>query len=169
MPGFRHTLIGVGPLFDADCAVTFMLEAVIVCDKHGKEVLPGWREAAGPRLWRISLIPGEENLPSIPNDTKQATLAAYSVYDLPRVAALIRYLHAAAGYPVQFTWLKAIGAGNYASWPGLTLANANKYCPSAKATIMGHLVQKCKGVRSTKPNPPPPSATEEPMPQVRSN
>ena len=28
--GFRHTLIGVGPLCDADCTVTFTREAVIV-------------------------------------------------------------------------------------------------------------------------------------------
>ena len=34
---------------------------------------------------------------------------------------------------------------------------------------MGHLVQKRQGVRSTKPNPQPPSSPEDPMPQVRSN
>ena len=57
-------------------------------------------------------MPGAENLPSIPNDAKQATLAAYSVYDLPSVAALIRYFHLAAGHPVRYTCLKAIGDGN---------------------------------------------------------
>ena len=30
MPVFRHTLIGVDPLCDADCTVTFTREAVIV-------------------------------------------------------------------------------------------------------------------------------------------
>ena len=44
--------------------------------------------------------------------SKQATLAAYSAYELPRVAALIRYFNTAAGYPLQSIWLKAIGAGN---------------------------------------------------------
>ena len=48
------------------------------------------------------------------------------------------------------TWLKSIGAGNYSTWPGLTLANATKYFPSATATILGHLVHKRQGVRSTK-------------------
>ena len=86
----------------------------------------------------------------MPNDANMATLTAYSAYDLPSVAALIRYLHAAAGYPVWSTGLRAIGAGNYSPWPGITLANATKYCSSADATIMGHLVQKCQGVRSTK-------------------
>ena len=44
MPGFRHTLIGVGPLCDADCTVTFTSAAVVVRDMHGNPVLTGWRE-----------------------------------------------------------------------------------------------------------------------------
>ena len=54
-------------------------------------------------------------------------------------------------------------------WPGLTLTNATKYRPSSKSTIMRHLVKNHQGVRSTKPNPPPPSSPEELMTQVRSN
>ena len=61
-------------------------------------------------------------------DTQQATLAAYSTYDLPSVEALVRYFHAADGFPVKSTWLKAIKAGNFASWSGLTFKNASKYC-----------------------------------------
>ena len=81
-----------------------------------------------------------------------ATLETYIDYNLPSVAALIRYFHVMTGYPVCSTWLTAIIAGNYSSWPGITLANATKYCPSATATIMGHLVQKRQGVRSTIPS-----------------
>ena len=169
MPGFRYTLVGVGPLCDADCTVTFTRKAIIIRDKQGIEVLTGWREATGSRLWRISLQPGESNLPSMSNDAFVATLASYSAYDLPSVAALIRYIHAAAGYQVRSTWLKSVGSGKYSSWPGITLANATKYCPSADATIMGHLVQKRQGVRSTKPKPPQTISPEEPIPQVRSN
>ena len=97
------------------------------------------------------------------------TLEAYSANDLPSVAALIRYFHAAAGYPVRSTWLTAIIAGNYSSWPGLTLTNTTKYCPSATATIMGNLVQKIQGVRSTKPKLPATSSPDQQLPQVRSN
>ena len=35
IPGFRHTLIGVGPLCDEDCTVTFTREALIVQDIQG--------------------------------------------------------------------------------------------------------------------------------------
>ena len=61
------------------------------------------------------------------HDANMTTLEAYITYDIPSIEALIRYFHAAVGYPVCFTWLKAIGAGNYSTWPGLTLANATKY------------------------------------------
>ena len=105
----------------------------------------------------------------MPNNAKQDTLAAYSADDPPIFMAIIRYFHAAAGYPVRSTWLKYIGAGNYALWPGLTLTNATNYYPSSEATNMVHLVQKHRVEKSTKPKPPQPSATEEPMPHLQSN
>ena len=145
MPGFRHTLIGVGPLCDADCTVIFTPAAVVVRDSRGIPVLTGWHENSVPPLWRIALQPDKEHLPKMPNTAHRTTLEAYSAYDLPSVEALIRYFHAASGYPVRSTWLTAISAGNYLSWPGLTLANATKYCPSDTATIMGHLVHKRQG------------------------
>ena len=82
------------------------------------------------------------------------SLMAYSAYDLPSVEALVRYFHAAAGYPVKNTWLKAIKAGNYSKWPGLTLQNAMKYCPVPVSTLKGHMVQTRQNIRSTKPKPP---------------
>ena len=112
MPGFHHTLIGVGPLCDADCTVTFTHEAVFVQDQQGTPVITGWREASGPQLWRIPLQPGESNIPSMSHDANLTILLEYSAYDLPSVADFIRYLHAAAGYPVRSIWLKAINAGN---------------------------------------------------------
>ena len=112
MPGFCHTLIGVGPLCDVDCTVTFIREGVIVRYQQGTPMLTGWREASGPRLWVISPQPGEANLPNMPHDANLATLSSYSAYELPSVAALIRYFNAASGYPVRSTGLKAISAGN---------------------------------------------------------
>ena len=136
MLGFKHTLIGVGPLYDADCTVTFTRAAVIVRDSQGSPVLTGWREKSVPRLWRTALQPGESNLPHIPHDANRTTIKSYSAYDLPSVKALICYFHAAVGYPVRSTWLKAISVGNYSTWTGLTLANATKYFPSVTATIL---------------------------------
>lgn len=63
----------------------------------------------------------------------------------------MRYFHAAVGFPVRDTWLRAIKTGNFKTWPGLTHANASKYCPSSDATIKGDMTQGRQGMRSTKP------------------
>ena len=97
MTGLLHTLIVVGPLCDADCTVTFTRKAANVPYKQVTSVLTGWSEATGTRIWRIDLQLEDSNLPSMPNNAKQATLVAYSAYDLPSFAALIRYFHTAAG------------------------------------------------------------------------
>ena len=85
----------------------------------------------------------------MPNNSDQTNLRAYSAYDLPSMESLVRYFHAAAGFPVRTTWLQAIKVGNYRTYPGLTLANATSYCPSADETIKWHMVQ------STMRNAPP--------------
>ena len=82
MPGFKHTLIGVVTLCDADCTVTFTRAAVIVRDSQGIPVLTVWQEQSGPRLWRIALQPDETTLPSMPHDANRSTLKAYSAYAL---------------------------------------------------------------------------------------
>jgi hypothetical protein len=72
------------------------------------------------------------------------------MYKLPLTAEIIRYLHASAGFPTKTTWLKAIGAGNYVSWPGLTAKAFNKYFPESDETQQGHMRNVKQGIRSTK-------------------
>ena len=151
MPSFKHTLLGIGKICDADCKVVFTKKAVVFYKAQQQPILSGWRETTGPKLWRIALNPDKENLPSIPETATRSTLQAFSAYDLPNVETLVKYFHAAAGFPVKDTWLKAIKNNNYASWPGLTYENARKYCPSADETLKGHLVQTRQVIRSTKP------------------
>jgi hypothetical protein len=154
MPGFHENLVGIGPICDAKYSVLFTEDAVHILNPTGTVVLTGWRKDTGHRLWRMSLLPDKEcvKLLSGTHNVQRASLAAFSAYDLPSVEALVRYFHAAAGFPVRDTWLKAIKAGNYKSWPGLTLQNATRYCPVPVKTLKGHMVQMRQNVRSTKPN-----------------
>jgi hypothetical protein len=85
-----------------------------------------------------------------PTSSPQAT----SAYKLPRVSILFHLHHAFASNPVPSTWFTAIKAGNYDTFPGLTLPNAMKHCPSSDTTIKGHLKQTRQGLHSTKPKPP---------------
>ena len=69
---------------------------------------------------------------------------------MPILKALVRFLHSAAGFPVKSTWLAAIKAGTYATWPGLTYENAKIYHPTTGETLKGHMTHTRKRVRSTK-------------------
>ena len=75
---------------------------------------------------------------------------AHNVYSLPSISQSIRYLHAAAGFPVQETWIDAIQAGNYITWPGLTAAAVRKHFPDSDETQKGHMKKQRQGVRSTR-------------------
>ena len=146
MPTFTNTLIGVGSICDENFTVVFRKEDVTVMSPEGKPILQGWREKKLPRLWRFALRPNERGEQKY-TTTSHKRPEAHSVYDLPSVEALVRYMHVAAGYPVKSTWLKSIKHGNYNSWPGLTYNNAAKYYPQSVETIKGHMVQSSQGVR----------------------
>ena len=80
--------------------------------------MQAWREKNLPKLWRFTLKPtGQENIDTA---TNLMTTEAHNSYDLPSLEYLVRYMHAAAGFTVKSTWLKAIKKGNFATWPGLT-------------------------------------------------
>ena len=60
-------------------------------------LLRGWREPRGAKLWRFALCPkGHTALPA----ACAAGPVAMNPHDLPSVGALVRYLHACAGFPV---------------------------------------------------------------------
>ena len=110
-------------------------------------ILCGWQEPTGANLWRFSLCPQSHH--SIPKEWLSAP-SACNAHDLPSIGKLVCYLHAAARFPVKFTWLADIHAGNFTSWPGLTLANSAQYCPSSVKSLKGHLTQSRKVIRSKK-------------------
>ena len=121
--------------------------------KDGNVLLHDWREKAGAKLWRFSLRPSGCSKPPA---AMAPVPSALNAHHLPSVAALVKNFHACAGFPVRSTWLaaiKAVKAVNFASWPGLTYANAAKYCPVSVKTLCGHMIQSCQGTHSTKPKP----------------
>ena len=126
MPGFHHNLLGIGEFCDADCKVLFTKTSVTIFDNKGEPVITVWRDKNGPKLRNISLLPNEDDSP-VPNQAKHTTLGVYNTYDLPSVSALVRYFHAASGYPLRSTLMNGIKAVNYASYLGLTYNIAARY------------------------------------------
>ena len=66
----------------------------------------------------------------------------------------VRYLHEAAGFPVQETWIDAIKAGNYTTWPGITLKTVNRHFPELDETQKGYekTMTKCQINESERDN-----------------
>jgi hypothetical protein len=84
-----------------------------------------------------------------------AVAFANNVQRLKTKEQLCDYLHQAAGHPVKKTWLAAIKAGEYATWPGLTYELVSKHLQNTEETAMGHLHKRRQNIRSTKPQPTP--------------
>ena len=101
-------MVGVGPMCDANCTVTFTKYAVKVYGPTGTPIITGCRETGGLHLCHISIMLNPVNILPLTDDNKITTLQASSAYDLPYVEALIRYFHAAAGFPLRDSWLKSI-------------------------------------------------------------
>ncbi len=55
-----------------------------------------------------------------------------------------------AGFPVKVTFLNAVRAGNYATWPGLIIVALHKYFPDSDETQKGHMKCQRQGIHSTK-------------------
>jgi hypothetical protein len=142
------SLLSVGQLVDANCSVTFDRTLVEVLHNN-KRILEGVRNERNG-LWTFDL---QDNNSHSDKDKKTTTNLkseqAYNVYECTNKRDLVRFLHAAAFSPVQDTWLKAIRAGHFATWPGLTEDLARKHLPKEIATVKGHLSQRRKKLRST--------------------
>ena len=81
-------------------------------------LLQGWRQAGG--LWTVPLV--EEAKISLELDVAEQ---ANNVYDLPSSSEVVRFLHAALGFPPKATLLAAIWKGNLVTFPGLSVEDVN--------------------------------------------
>ena len=171
-PGVDETLListvkfaeaGYVTIFDRD-EVNIYDQSDTVITVSRAAILRGWREPGTNDLWRIPLVPVVRNNntdtiivkrpPSeyLPNRPAPAE-AIHNVYELKTQPELIRYLHAAAGFPTKPTWYKAVKNGQFTSWPGLTAPAVAKYFPESEETIKGHARKMRSGLRSTKNKP----------------
>ncbi len=115
-------------------------------------------------LWQLDLNPASPSkAPSPSTNTANSTYeinfvnSANSVYELVKQGDIVKYLHQACGSPVQSTWLKAIEAGYFTTWPGLTTDLVKKHLPKSLARAKGHLRQERQGLRSTQTTTKPSS------------
>jgi hypothetical protein len=133
------TLLSVSQLCQADCQVIFHEKAVTVHYK-GKVVLKG-AMTDGSKLWQMEIPTAIEN---------ERYLAANAAIHFNTAAEIVKFMHAAMGYPTLTTLHKALANGWVQGLPGLTQQTLRNYPPFSGATIKGHMTQIRKNVRSTK-------------------
>ena len=155
----KDTLISVGKFADAGYLTVFDEEEVNIYDGlktkieiNSKPIIKGWRDPE-TGLYRIPLktkienwntdtiLLNKERSKKIQMNIPKASEEINNVYELPSTEKAIRFLHAAAGFPPKVTWLKAIRAGNYDSWPMISIRNVNKYFPESNEMQKGHMRQ----------------------------
>ena len=170
VPGLAmNSLLSTSKLADANYVTVFTKDEVKIFDAaaapfqlEGKVVMQGWR-CPQTKLWRVPL---QEKWNNINTETAllsqevteiimnkrgefDTTEFSNSVYELPNTEQVIAWYHAAAGYPTKATWIKAIDAGFYATWPMLTSKAVRKHFPESEETTKGHMRRVKSGVRST--------------------
>ena len=142
-------LLSIGQFCGDRCYAIFADEYMWIV-KDNIAIIKGKKDYS-TNLWTDDLKnPTDDTIPG-PNPLQFLANAAIAK---ETVGKRMEFLHACAGYPVLSTWCKAIDAGYYTTWPGLTskLVRKHFWAPS-KPTVKGHLDQQRKNLRSTKPKP----------------
>jgi hypothetical protein len=152
VPGVQELLVSVPVLSSNGYTTVFLpgIGGVKIYEKGGVNivaksppVIQGWRDGRG-----LFMVPiADEATISQSIDIHES---ANSIYESPSTKEVVRFLHAALGFPTKATLLTAARHGNLATLPGLTPENISRHFPESEETQKRHMKQKKQGVRSTK-------------------
>ena len=118
-PGVHTSLISVCQMADEGCVTVFNENECNIYDGKKvkiviseKSVLKGYR-CKNSGLWRIPLKNTilNENMDTIIIDRPNQGELISHIFELPSTENTIKYMHAAAGFPVKETWIRAVRAG----------------------------------------------------------
>jgi hypothetical protein len=163
-PTMQGPLIGCGKLATNGCGIWFDNEKGSVVSGATKTKIKVIIATAGNDLllaapfdnqsltWKTTVqpprvVPVENN--NVPPPRVVPVPIANDVHQLRTREQLCDYLHRAAGHPVKKTWLAAIKAGEYATWPSLTYELVSNHLYDTEETAMGHLHKRKQNIRST--------------------
>ena len=97
----------------------------------------------------------------------QSYVFSNSEYHMNTLPALLQFHHRACLSPVVDTWCKAIDAGYFTTWSGLTSKIVRNHLHASIDTAKDHLSLARQHIRSTRDQPtrtpPPPQPVHQPM------
>ena len=147
VPGVQESLVSV-PVFSSNGYTTVFLpgnggvkvykQDDLSMVEKSPPVLQGWRDARG--LFMVPIA----NKATI-SKSLDVQESANSVYELPSTKEVVRFLHAALGFPTKATLLTAAKHGNLVTFPGLTPENISRHFPESEETQKGHIKRTRQG------------------------
>jgi hypothetical protein len=176
-PNLHSTLISVPKVADVDYVAVFdkkeariydAMTTIVSASKKPILVAPRCQDI---RLWKLDLdyeVLGCE----YPDQFIVGVDEANTIFNLPNTQQSLLYHHALAGFPPNETFLAAVRAGNYATWPRLTTTLILKHFPDLDEMQKGHMKEQRKGVWLTKVSAPVTimverGAASPPLPTIR--
>ena len=148
-PKMKRFLVSLGQFCDSGMTIYLTKTAITIykSDTDRTVTLRGTRSKTDG-MWYLELKPTAPPTPTCHNKISN------SVHELNKKEDVIKYLSTVMWNPVPETWIKAIDAGFFATWPGLTSQLVKKHLSRTIETDMGHLRADRKNTRSTKPVQP---------------
>ena len=145
-PCLNKALLSIGNFCDRVCQAAFNDNKVLIINKgNGKIIIKGRRD---PLLNLYILNLTQRNNLMTEFQTPGGCFTG-SVYDFKSKGTLVDCHHASCWIPTQYGWVKAITKNFFTSWLSLSSDLVLKYLNKKQATILGHLQQPRKGLRST--------------------
>ncbi len=159
VPNLHSTLMSIPKMADADYIAVFgkkeariynSTTTIVSASKDPILIAPRCQDTG---LWKLDLgynVLGRK----YPDYFIKGVDKANAIFNLPNTQQSLLYHHALAGFPPKETFLAAVWAGNYATWPGFTTTLIHKHFPDSDKTQKGHIKGQRKGVWSTKVSAP---------------
>lgn len=156
-----EALASVRRFVESGCDVHFLWDKALIINRTTRDILleAPFNQTKG--LYTIPLVTTSK-LPKATQDILQEVPKyAYNItvnnYTIPAVPQMIKFLHAAAGYPVISTWLKAIRKNHFMSWPGLSAETVRRHLLPSPHTGKGHMktVRQNRHPKNVQGNPTP--------------
>ena len=145
-PGIIKAMLSIGTFCDHGChAILYNKKLLILKKGSGKVTIKGKRYPHS-NLYILNLTQRNKLMKEFPSSDEYF---AGSVYECKSKGTHVDYHHASCWIPTKSGWLKAITKQLFTSWPGLSSDLVQKYLPKKQSTILGHLQQPRKGLRST--------------------
>ena len=145
-PGLNKALLFIGTLWYHGYGATLHDKSVCILNKQSGKIIMRGTQDTRTNLYMLNLTQQKKLMTE---STTSDGYFAVSAYECKSKITLVDYHHASCWSPNQSRWGKEISKNFFTSCPGLSLDLVHKNLSEKQWTIIWHLQQPRKGLRST--------------------